>query len=128
LAWIDNYCQANPIRDITDAAIAFEKERPRPKEFPPTYFGSPLGVGTETCGSWTAARKNPDGLNAHLEAQWVVGFLSGASMLHEGIAHDGKAPLKEMDGRGVWAWIDNDCQAHPVEAISDAAEFFDMYH
>ena len=28
-AWIGNYCRANPIKDIADAATAFVKEHPR---------------------------------------------------------------------------------------------------
>jgi hypothetical protein len=127
-AWVDNYCQAHPIKDMTDAALSFEKGRPRSHELFSNYPWSPLGVGTESCGSWIAARKSPDGRTALWKAQWAIGFLSGASIVHEGIAHDGKTPLKDSDARGVWAWIDNFCLESPVDTIADAAEFFDMDH
>jgi hypothetical protein len=52
------------------------------------------------------------------------GFLSG-------IGYEGDAnlnPLNGMDAYGVWAWIDNYCQAHPIETIMEAAEAFASAH
>jgi len=32
--------------------------------------------------------------------------------------------LNEMDAPGVWAWIDNYCQAHPIDNVLKATKAF----
>jgi hydrogenase/urease accessory protein HupE len=54
---------------------------------------------------------------------WVLGFLSGV-----GFAASGLDPLNNMDGEGIWAWIDNYCRAHPIEQLSEATAAFVMEH
>ena len=88
-----------------------------------------IGSGTVSCGSWTAYRPAyiPGGSatlssqNALQNQAWVLGFLSGV-----GFIGNGDDPLNGMDAQGVWAWIDNYCQAHPIENIAQAAAAF--YH
>jgi hypothetical protein len=88
------------------------------------------GSGAFSCGSWTAYRHEyrQSGLvtqgsqSEQQAAAWVLGFLSGIGAVHQ----NGDDPLDGVDGEGVWAWIDNYCQAHPVENIGLAAAAF--YH
>ena len=88
------------------------------------------GSGLQSCGSWTASRRAyvPGGPATHAaqtalqEMEWITGFLSG-------IASQGSLdPLNNVDVQGVWAWIDNYCRAHPLEAIGDAAAAFAVAH
>jgi hypothetical protein len=78
-----------------------------------------VGLGGNSCGSWTASRRVT---SAALSEQWILGFLSG-------LGWEGKNdPLVNMDAKGVWAWIDNYCSAHPIEKIADAAGAFFTVH
>jgi hypothetical protein len=80
-----------------------------------------MGVGAQSCGTWTAQRQ---GGYAAKEMAWVLGFLSGVGFT--GI--DGANPLRGMDAQGVWAWIDNYCRDHPIDNISGATAAFFYVH
>jgi hypothetical protein len=82
-----------------------------------------IGVGLNSCGTWTANRAQPNSIGARLSEQWVVGFLFGAASL--GPAVD---PMNNTDAEGVWAWIDNYCHANPLDTISIAAAHFTTAH
>jgi hypothetical protein len=90
-----------------------------------------IGSGTESCGSWSAHRHEyrqgapvTHGMQiAQQEASWVLGFLSGIGFMH----HNDDDPLDGVDANGVWVWIDNYCQAHPIEAIGQAAAFYSVH-
>jgi hypothetical protein len=90
-----------------------------------------IGSGTESCGSWTASRREVDpgrsvtpGSQAALqEMQWVLGFLAGV-----GYGSVDLDPLNNVDAQGVWAWVDNYCQAHALEKIREAAQAFVNAH
>ena len=84
-----------------------------------------MGVDTNSCGSWTAARRTPTQIPALLDETWVQGFLSGVGA--EGAQH-GDNPLNGTDGEAVQAWIDNYCGAHPLDDISVAAVAFFFAH
>jgi hypothetical protein len=47
-----------------------------------------------------------------------LGFLSGIGYEGEEVID----PLMGLDPQAVWAWVDDYCQAHPVEKIAAAAE------
>jgi hypothetical protein len=81
-----------------------------------------IGRGTLSCGGWTADRRDPESPGANLDEQWALGFLSGV-----GFAGPDN-PLNNMDAYGVWAWIDNYCQANPIKDISDATAAFSFAH
>ena len=73
-----------------------------------------LGDGTKSCGTWLAQRKE-DGWTAKVNAAWVDGFLTAVnelatSNLTKGVDHEGRD-----------TWIDNYCQAHPLDQLVDAA-------
>jgi hypothetical protein len=80
------------------------------------------GAGNVSCGAWTAARRSE---SASSHEQWVLGFLSG---LGAGVEVSGLDPLKGVDPEGVWAWVDNYCQAKPLDALLTAAEAFARTH
>lgn len=92
------------------------------------------GQGTNSCGTWTswrraaAAAETRGGIQtdqarwSYQIEQWILGFLSG-------IAIRGSVdPLKGTDFEGVWAWVDNYCQAHPLDDLATAAVAFVRAH
>jgi hypothetical protein len=79
-----------------------------------------VGVGGESCGSWTAARRNDTDVS-YLD--WVGGFVSGVGWFAPSYN-----PADGLDGPAIWAWIDNYCQAHPLIKIADAAGAFVNTH
>jgi hypothetical protein len=81
-----------------------------------------LGTGTISCGSWTALRRERQ---ASLPEQWILGFLSGVG--YEGLDR-GDNPLNGVDADAVWAWMDNYCQANPLDGVAKAGSAFDTTH
>jgi hypothetical protein len=83
-----------------------------------------LGIGNRSCGSWTQARHSV-GMLADVYEGWVAGFLSGSNSIlansdaHIDVLEQAKA---ETDAQGLWAWIDNYCQTHPLDAVAQAAD------
>jgi hypothetical protein len=82
-----------------------------------------LGIGTLSCGSWTAARAQPKSTQAYMDTQWVLGFLSDVGYMGPGLD-----PLNGTDAEGVFAWLDNYCHAHPLDLIHVAADAFVSAH
>ena len=82
------------------------------------------GRGALTCESWTAARRNPNGLDASLNEQWVVGFLSGIGFMALGELD----PLHGVDDQFVYDWVDAYCRNNPSEKIADAASRLIQQH
>jgi hypothetical protein len=81
-----------------------------------------LGSGTVSCGTWTALRRQGQ---ARLPEQWILGFLSGVG--YEGAA-GGDNPLNGVDADAVGAWMDNYCQANPLDTLAKAGTAFDAVH
>ena len=73
-----------------------------------------MGIGAASCGKWS----EPHTAGA-LEAnyQWVVGFVSGANMFTENDIID----RPEVDYAALMAWMDNYCNAHPLDTVQVAA-------
>lgn len=86
-----------------------------------------IGTGAVSCGTWTSDRRTPNGTLAFMDGQWVLGFLSGQAEL-SATAGGTLDPLKDMDAQGVWAWVDNYCQANPLKQIWEAADAFSTAH
>lgn len=82
------------------------------------------GYGLQSCGTWTAARKEPDSAAADAYEGWVMGFFSGVGW--EGPQNID--PLNGTDAEGVWAWIDNYCAANPLIKIDEATAAFVTFH
>jgi hypothetical protein len=70
-------------------------------------------MGVRSCGQWVA-RKASDLDKAANEA-WLLGYLSG---LATGSRVD---ILRDTDYGSLMAWMDNYCNAHPLERVSSGA-------
>ena len=59
----------------------------------------------------------------YVDETWVAGFLTGASSIF--LQKFNINPLYETianrDDQGLWAWLDNYCLAHPLDAIATAS-------
>jgi hypothetical protein len=73
------------------------------------------GMGSQSCGTWTAGRRDRQALGSE---QWILGFLSGIGYVS--LVPNGTNPLEGTDAKGVWAWVDNYCQTHPLDPIITA--------
>ena len=73
-----------------------------------------FGIGNQSCGAWTQARAANQwgGL-----AGWVGGYFTGLSE-HAGPRND---VTRGIDMPGLLAWIDNYCQAHPLNSVFEAS-------
>ena len=71
-----------------------------------------LGVGADSCASWTKNSKNPFMNQAQL--LWVEGFLSG---LAQGTRRD---LLKNVDQEAIDRWMSSYCAQHPLDRVFDA--------
>src|SRR5271166_2561780 len=80
------------------------------------------GAGIDySCERWTADRRQ-DSVAARQDEQWVLGYLSAVADWTD------LDPLLGIDGQGVWAWMDNYCQANPPVKITEAASAFVREH
>lgn len=72
-----------------------------------------FGVGTASCGRWVEAPK--DSLPAEGYLAWVLGFLSGAGWA-------GADTIRDIDNDAIKVWMNNYCQAHPLDSIAMGAQ------
>ena len=56
-------------------------------------------------------------MRSAMMGQWVLGYLTGVAIFTPPIG-DG---LLRTDWEGIRHWIDNYCQAHPLDSVNDAA-------
>ena len=75
--------------------------------------------GGGTCGAYIAhSRSQPGGdTNSHALILWVQGYLTAYINF---VAPDGDITAG-TDYEGVTLWVDNYCQAHPLDGLADAA-------
>jgi hypothetical protein len=91
-----------------------------------------VGSGTGSCGAWAAhhrafypgAPPTDDAQSFLGDMQWVFGFLSGIGFS----SVNGDDPAAGVEGERIIAWIDNYCQAHPLDKLRQAAAAFDTAH
>jgi hypothetical protein len=81
-----------------------------------------IGAGVSSCGKWTADQSQETPI---ADDQWILGFLSGVAFMGSGPETN---PLNGLDAQAVWAWIDNYCQAHPLDSIATAGIAFFHAH
>jgi hypothetical protein len=80
-----------------------------------------LGQGLSSCGAWIQAR-NMHNVDQMLMEQWIAGYLSEANLVGPDIdAPDIPDLLKGEDWAGLTDWIDNYCNAHPLDKLYTAA-------
>ncbi len=78
-----------------------------------------IGTGVSSCGEWTSVRRNPySSVQANTDGEWILAFIAGEAY------QAGGDPLNGTDADGVWAWIDNYCAIHPLDAQVEAAKAF----
>jgi hypothetical protein len=83
-----------------------------------------LGSGGASCEAWLATRRAPRGLDAAMQQQWLLGFLSGIGSMVLGELD----PLRRLDADAVYAWLDGYCSNRPAESIEAAARVFIQEH
>jgi hypothetical protein len=79
-----------------------------------------MGSGHLSCGRWLKAENSNELAEQARSAtmgQWVTGYLSGVAVNLPPVG-DG---LRRSVWEGIRHWIDNYCQAHPLESVNDAA-------
>jgi len=82
-----------------------------------------IGSGAKaSCGTWTEMRRNSQASDYE---QWLLGFLSGVGWTHGTFHYN---PLNGLDANAVWRWMDNYCQASPLNLIHDGAVAFVDVH
>jgi len=79
------------------------------------------GVSAASCGVWMATRRDH---SASGHEQWILGYLSGAADNTSGRVN----PLERLDYYAVTAWMDNYCQAHPLDDMLKAGRSFIVAH
>jgi hypothetical protein len=74
-----------------------------------------LGHGNNSCGEWLAGIPS-----SHLVMQsWVLGFVSAYNVY----GPDSSGNLTAgTDSNGLFAWVDNYCQTHPLDSLAQAAD------
>ena len=72
-------------------------------------------MGALSCGEWVKERKE-DGWETVVTISWVSGYLTAYNLL----APDTYNILGNTDRESVYLWIDNYCQANPLNDLSDA--------
>lgn len=71
------------------------------------------GTGVESCGQWTAGRKDP--LTELRHHSWLMGWISGASYYRN-------SEVPETDFHAAVEWMNNYCHDNPLEQISVGAK------
>jgi hypothetical protein len=83
-----------------------------------------IGIGAESCGTWTKERAK-GGLNSAQAGQWMLGYITAFNALGprpSNFDHQEAFDIAEgINGDGIKAWIDNWCQAHPLDDINASA-------
>jgi hypothetical protein len=70
------------------------------------------GAGVNSCGKWLSDRKADRWYD---EGQWLLGWVSA-------VGYYGVANLRQTDSDAIAAWLDNYCQAHPLDQLDVAAD------
>jgi len=76
-----------------------------------------MGSGNVSCGAWTEHRRRAVVLALSEEA-WVQGFVTAYNAY---VAPDGGLQAS-IDAAGVAGWMDNYCQANPLDNVAVAAQ------
>jgi hypothetical protein len=74
-----------------------------------------FGVGGQSCGVWVDARKRNE---ARSQGNWVLGYFSALNLW--GVIGRDNDALKNVDANAIYHWLDNYCQANPLETIASA--------
>ena len=83
-----------------------------------------IGSGSATCSSWLTWRLDPDSAIAIASEQWVLGFLSGVGYM----GSKSIDPLRGIDAKAVFVWVDNYCIKEPEQNLLSASIMFRFTH
>ena len=72
-----------------------------------------LGAGSESCGKMLSDVAETEEAK-RLYVTWVLGFFTAASFWH-------RAHVDDLDAEGIFAWMMNYCQSHPLSQVAMAA-------
>lgn len=68
-----------------------------------------------SCGSWTAERK-VNSVDSYIYQAWVAGFISA----YNAWSPNAEGNQVSTDTDGIFGWIDNHCQAKPLDTLINA--------
>ena len=77
------------------------------------------GAGVKKCIVYSTESKKDSSMH-YIDLNWAKGFISGVNYIHSetrGNTHLGKG----LDLESLTLWIDNYCQDHPGDMLSDAS-------
>jgi hypothetical protein len=72
------------------------------------------GVGATSCGAMLADLNNYGESERYIYNAWVQGYITASGSFGE--ANEG------LDADGIFAWMVNYCQSHPLDHVEVAAE------
>jgi hypothetical protein len=70
-------------------------------------------MGARGCGKWM--ERKGDGYASVANEAWLGGALSGIAMISNNDF------IKGTDAASLYLWMDNYCQAHPLDDVADGA-------
>jgi hypothetical protein len=83
-------------------------------------FGTQV-FGSSECGKWLGAKTEPLSRNGH--ELWLVGYLSGLSVMHDRAGLQPADPLSRLGSMNqVFVWMDNYCQLNPLKWVVQGAD------
>ncbi len=96
------------LASMTLASLASAKEEPN---------FVVLGPGVQSCGKWTADRQaGPNEFHEWYNAVfWLQGYITALS------SERGVSLFEHVDNKAISAWLDNYCNANPLDTILDAS-------
>ena len=78
------------------------------------------GAGNTSCGTWITNRRTDPG-TARFEFSWLQGYITGLNAgLPSTDSNYGQVGAS-IDVDAAKVWVDNYCQAHPLNNLADAA-------
>ncbi len=73
------------------------------------------GNGVRTCGTYvTEQHGSPDKV---MNVTWALGFITGVGIVWKATVH---TQMADTDEGAVEIWLNNYCQAHPLEQFANA--------
>ena len=73
------------------------------------------GAGATSCGTWTHEHQLRS-VNATLQDQWVLGYVTAEELLSPTKRHKG-----DVDNQALLAWVGKWCAQNPLENVAAAA-------
>jgi hypothetical protein len=104
--------------EIKDPALPVEDETISPASSEIVDY-TVEGAGVKSCAVFNRESKKGSSMH-YINLNWAKGFISGVNYIHaetRGNSHLGKG----LDLESLTLWINNYCQDHPANTLSDAS-------